>query len=349
MKKALLFASAVAVSGLVVWFLLPESPREISQHTNGETVVDRSDVKATQTPSTEEKLIDTTLQANNTDDQAVLFGRLAAEMRAKFGAELAQAIGKLKMIADLRNWFMAQYPEDWLEQLLAFLQSEFPDDAESLVAMLQSLLQYEEFAQGLDLTQFASSEDLNAYMWEQRERLFGEDATELWAEEHKANLMRDNVQALGEVVGNFGELQQQYVDSRISVYGETAFEDQASETNNMMNEFLTLNNVQNELKNMPPAERQSSLREFRESLGMDEQALDRWEALDQKRDIAWEQGEEYMARRTDLTEAYSGSELDEKIQQLQNELFTESHASVLRKEEASGFFRYERERTIGLN
>ena len=274
---------------------------------------------------------------------------LATAMRLQFGDRLTHPMGKLEMVADLRNWFMANYPNDWREMLAAFLQREFPDMAEKLVAMLDAIIEYEDFGQSLDLSQFTSSEDLNQYMWDKRLQLFGEDAEEIWADEIKKQQMQKAVVALGEVAGNFAELQQQYIDTRIEIFGDTIFADQSSHLPDMLNEFLQLDNVQSELTDMSSRDRKTALRSLRTNLGMDEAALTRWEALDERRETAWSLGAEYMSRRSQLESQFAGDELIHQIYELQEELFSEALVVHIRNEESTGFFRYSRKQTIGLN
>lgn len=347
MKKPILVVSTISAIGVGLWLLSSNTTKDVSFESSVEPLTEEA-ISATSHTS-EELHTESKVIAEELDDHSRLLSSLADEMRSKFGADLDHPLGKLKMIADLRNWFMSQFPDDWLVQLMLFLQTEFPGDADKLIAMLEGLLEYEAFGQNLELSQFESNEALQEYMWEKRQQLFGDESEIIWEGEHKAKTMRDRVRELEGVAGNFGELQQQYVDTRKSIYGENAFVEQSSEVTNMLNEFLTLTNVQGELHNMPEAERKTALRDFRKNLGMDNDALDRWEALDQKREVSWTQGAEYMSRRASLSEAYTGDELVEQIYQLQNEFFTESQATNIRNEEATGFFRFQRQRTIGLN
>lgn len=348
MKKPILVVSTISAIGLALWLVSSNFTKNISIESK-EVQTDQGSLAEASSAASVEQQLGVMNDGDDVDDETRLLSSLADEMRSKFGPELDHPLGKLKMIADLRNWFMEQFPDDWLVKLMLFLQTEFPEEAEKLVAMLEGLLEYEAFGQNLDLTQFESNDALQQYMWEKRQHLFGDESEVIWADEHKARVMRDKVRDLEDVAGNFGELQQQYVDSRKSVYGDNAFVEQSSEVTNMLSEFLTLNNVQGELHNMEVGERKTALRDFRKNLGMDSEALDRWEALDEKREVSWSNGEEYMSKRVSLSESYSGDELMEKVYELQNEFFSESQATNIRNEEATGFFRFKRQRTIGLN
>ncbi len=113
-----------------------------------------------------------------------------------------------------------------------------------------------------------------------------------------------------------------------------------------MNRFLDLGSVQKDLGAMAPEQRAESLRTIRQEMGLDEEALKRWEELDQRRDVRWEMGSQYMSEREALAREYSGPELEAKLKELRARYFTEE-ADILAEEEASGFFRFTRPRRWG--
>ena len=98
-----------------------------------------------------------------------------------------------------------------------------------------------------------------------------------------------------------------------------------------------------DLRAMAADERRAALRELRSGIGMDGEALQRWDALDEMRDAAWSRGQQYMAERGQLQAAGAG---DGELAALRQKYFGEQ-AELIAAEEAGGFYRYDGERRIG--
>ena len=97
---------------------------------------------------------------------------------------------------------------------------------------------------------------------------------------------------------------------------------------------------------MAPEQRRQTMREVRKGLGLDDEALARWDELDRTRDQRWDGGARYMSERTALADTYSGEELELRVHELRVRYFG-GEADTIRSEEQSGFFRFERERRWG--
>jgi hypothetical protein len=109
-----------------------------------------------------------------------------------------------------------------------------------------------------------------------------------------------------------------------------------------------LSSIQRELTDLSPAERTKSLRTIRQEMGLDEEALKRWDTLDRTRDGRWDAGARYMTERAALAKELSGEELETRLQEVRARYFG-TEAEVIGQEEASGFFRFESPRVWGRN
>lgn len=268
----------------------------------------------------------------------------------RFGDRLGNSYWRVKMISDLMQLFKERYPNNWRAELEAFFRSQFPKLADDLIAKLEALLQYNEWLTNLKATmEFASIKERQAAMWEKRLALFGDEAYEIWEAALKNEQLQASLETVNNHVGSFSEKAELYRDSLKQIFGDQVIGEEAPHKTQKLTKFLELDSVQADLYALPESERYQALQEFRESIGMDEQALQRWQQLDEERAQVWANADIYMQQRQQLVEQYQGAELEQKLTQLQNELFGETEAQYIRNEEASGYFRFEKPQKIGLN
>jgi hypothetical protein len=276
---------------------------------------------------------------------------LGTFMRERFGAKLKEPYIQIKMLEDLMRFFQKRYPDRWQEELLAFLKKTFPEMYDELAAMLRNRVDYEKWVRDNDsYLRGLTDQQRRTAMWDARNRLFGkENAERIWASELKNQALSDSLAAIdakqdANVTQKLGTYKQRLHD----IYGEQSevyLERHRQET---MNRFLDLPSVQKDLTAMAPQERSQNLRTIRKELGLDEEALKRWDDLDKTRDSRWDAGTKYMAEREALAKQLSGPALEAKLQELRARYFG-TEAEVIAQEEAGGFFRFERPRQWGRN
>ncbi|WP_224372589.1 hypothetical protein [Hyalangium versicolor] len=277
--------------------------------------------------------------------------QLAAYMRERFGAKLKEPYIQIKMLEDLMRFFQKRNPDHWEEELLAFLKKAFPEMYDELAATLRNRVDYEKWVRDNDsYLRGLSDKERRAAMWDARNRLFGKEAAErIWASEMKNQAVSDTLVSLDAKQG--APLQEKlstYKQRLHEIYGEQTEAYLERHRQEAMNRFLDLSSVQQELTAMAPQERTQNLRSIRKEMGLDEEALKRWDTLDQTRDARWEAGARYMAEREALAKQLSGSELEAKLQKVRERYFG-TEAEVVAQEEAGGFFRFERPRQWGRN
>lgn len=276
---------------------------------------------------------------------------LATFMRERFGAKLKEPYIQIKMLEDLMRFFQKRSPDRWQEELLAFLKKAFPEMYDELAAMLRNRVDYEKWVRDNDsYLRGLTDQQRRTAMWDARNRLFGKEAAErIWASELKNQALSDSLSAIDAKQGaNVAQKLSTYKQRLLEIYGEQTevyLERHRQET---MNRFLDLPSVQKDLTAMAPQERSQNLRNIRKELGLDDEALKRWDDLDKTRDSRWDVGLKYMAEREALAKQLSGPALETKLQELRARYFG-TEAEIIGQEEAGGFFRFERPRQWGRN
>lgn len=265
-----------------------------------------------------------------------------------FGGRMDDKRVQVKALEQVVAWLMKTYPDDWRDRLYAFLQKAFPGMADQLFARFQQMETWNEWwkANRARLAELSPAER-RAEMWDQRLRAFGDDAVDIFAEALRNERILDALDEIGrspdtDVAGKLDT----YVDAIHEAYGDEAADLLENRQTELMNKFLETPTVQDDLHGMSPDQRSAELRRIREGLGMDEEALGRWDELDRLRDDAWTTGERYMDERAKLVENYEGDELVRRLDELRTKTFG-PEADTIRAEEESGFHRFDHRRTFG--
>lgn len=304
-------------------------------------------------PVSTEAATDTTMPVQHAPQKVE---KTPAERNADFVAGIHQKFqphihikhAQIRFLEQLISYLKAHYPDDWQSRIYAFIDEAFPELADALNNKFDSLQRYNEWLLAdRDLLKAMSPEERRAALWAKRYSAFGTDAKQIWAAELK-NIEIQN--ALSSVSDNGDMPVDQKLDTLITsindAYGEQAESFIQSRRTELINKFLAVDTVQSELRALPTGDRRQTLREIREKLGMNNTALDRWEALDTQRDAAWESGTNYMAQREQILASYDGYEKTRELHTLQQQLFG-AEAEIIRREEANGFYRFKGEREIG--
>ena len=345
-KRNLLLISGVAVGLLIVWLLVNQHDKD----PNGPQPVQAGATE--QNTASAKTAMPVKVENNVTEiDNTKAFHLAIAQMvKQRFGERLDSPYWRMKLINDLMILFKEHYPNHWRSELEDFFRNAFPEIAEDLLRKLAALLEYNDWLDSLKATmKFASLKERQAALWEKRLALFGEEAYDIWEAALKTEQLQEKIAEVDEYAGNFAEKADLYRDSLQEIFGEDVLAEDAPHKTQKMTKFLELDSVQEELRRLPVAQRYQELRDFRESFGMDDAALERWDALDQERIEMWSKAEIYMAEREKLSQQYQGDQFTQKLTELQNQLFGETEAKYIRNEERSGYYRFDKPQKVGLN
>jgi hypothetical protein len=277
--------------------------------------------------------------------------QLAASMRGRYGARLHEPYLQVKMLEELMRYFQKHYPDRWQEELLAFLKKTFPERYEELAATLRNRVDYEKWVRDNQAyLRGLNDPERHAAIWDARNRLFGKESAErIWASELRNQAVVDTLAAVDAKQGvDLTQKLSMYKQGLKDIYGEQTDVYLERHRQESMNRFLDLSSVQRELTAMSPEARSQGLRTIRQELGLDQEALKRWDELDRTRDLRWQAGAAYMAEREALTKQLSGPELEAKLREVRARFFG-SEAEIIGQEEDSGLFRFERPRQWGRN
>ncbi|HEX5751212.1 MAG TPA: hypothetical protein VFZ09_33625 [Archangium sp.] len=276
---------------------------------------------------------------------------IVSYLRSRYGARIRDPHTQMRMLEQLMRHFQKLNPTGWEADLLAVLKQAFPELYDELVQRLRQRLDYESWVKEhhAELKDKPEAER-RAAIWEERNRLFGKDVAEkIWAAELRNTAVADALKSIDALPGaSVSDRMAQYKQSLEKTYGEKSQAYVQAHQQELMNHFLDLGSVQKDLAAMQPEQRAKNLRTIRQEMGLDEQALQRWEELDRARDARWELGSQYMSEREALAQQYSGPELEARLTELRARYFADE-AQTVAEEEQSGFFRFTRPRQWGRN
>jgi hypothetical protein len=269
-------------------------------------------------------------------------------LRAKTAPHIHGKHAQIKAIEQLIAYLMAKYPDDWQDRVYDFLKQLYPDLADALYDKFQRLIRYNDWLRDNRAVLLKlSADDRRKAMWDARREAFGADAEEIFAAQRRGEQVQEALNALESAEGmSVDQKLATYLDAIHTAFGEDANYLIQSRQTEVMNSFLSVNSVQDDLHGMSSSEREKALYEIRRGMGMDEAALERWEDLDKQRDKAWDSGQEYMQERERIQSKYEGEEEQRRLQELQEDSFGDE-AEIIRNEEAAGFYRYGNRRRYG--
>ncbi|QRN97838.1 hypothetical protein JRI60_01770 [Archangium violaceum] len=278
-------------------------------------------------------------------------GDMASYLRSRYGAHIRDPHTQMRMLEQLMRYFQQLNPTGWEADLLAVLKQAFPELYDELAQRLRQRLDYEKWMkEHRSELQDKPAAERRAAVWEERNQLFGKEVAEkIWAAELRNQAVADALTTIDALPdATVQDRMAKYKESLAKAYGEGTQAYTQAHQQELMNHFLDLGSVQKDLGAMPPEQRAQNLRSIRKEMGLDEEALKRWDSLDQQRDARWEVGSQYMSERELLAQQYSGPELESKLQELRTRYFS-TEAETIAHEEESGFFRYTRPRVWGRN
>ncbi len=261
----------------------------------------------------------------------------------KFSSRISQPKGKIQFIDQLIRYLQKNYGAEWQTYFAQWVETIFPEQAELILAMHNTMQTYQQWLIDEKHSLAAMTPDERRRVtWETRRSLFGEDmANAIWQgslqrEQISASLSRLNEQTdltFAEQAASY----RQAIEAALGDQSDSFIQKHQQET---IDRFLNTRAVQENLQTMPTTQRKAALAKLRSDMGMDEAAIERWEALDEQREARWAKGMEYMKQRAELD--------TEALTKLQNELFGDE-AEIIRNEESGGYFRFSRPQIIGLN
>jgi hypothetical protein len=271
-------------------------------------------------------------------------------IRKAYGATITNPRTQIALLEELMGSLMEQYPDDWQQRLAALVKEAFPDQAQEILKRLADLQRYNKWLSQENPNLFRMSRrERSQVLQDKRREVFGSDAEVIWAGDLAKNKLDDVLDQINrDDQASIYEKLDLYSKSLHEIYNDKAGSSLGMGSFELISEFLEVGSVQRDLEAMRPEERTQGLRRIRASLGLDDDALSRLEALDAVRDGRWKAGAEYMRERTELVKTFTGTAREQKIIALRERYFGSQSESIAKEEEA-GFFRFTRKRIYGMN
>ncbi|MFO7527788.1 MAG: hypothetical protein R6W86_03140 [Marinobacter sp.] len=272
-------------------------------------------------------------------------------LMARFEGQLDHPGGQVRLLEELMRYLHQVDPEHWRESLSALLLSWFPDRGEELLNRAEAMIAYKDFMEQEQYTlRSMGPDERRDFIWAKRRELFGEAADEIWQSELRNYSLSQSLKDLDQQPGPTLAKAKEYTRAIQDTYDDEAAQVMERRRQELTDRFLSLSSVQQSLHEQAPEQRYETLRGIRQELGMEEQALDRWDQLDRDRDDRWAQGETYETERQAIVEKYQpGPEREEALDDLSQEIFGDEMAATIRDEEAAGYYRYQESRVYGQN
>lgn len=277
--------------------------------------------------------------------------KILSMLKDKYEAVIYHPRIQLQAVEALVRMLKTLYPNSWQAHVKDYLAAAFPDYADELIDTYLKLSVYSRWADenrealaGLPLYR------IRELIRGKREEIFGDDASIIWEMELKKDEVKTVISDIEEQTDlSFQEKADYYKAQLSEIYGEMSQAYIGVHRQDLINTFLGAESVQEDLQAMAEKERHEQLRELRKTMGLAEDALNRWADLDEKRDSRWAQGAAYIKAREQLLKTAGGEDLEDKLDELRCTYFGDSLAETIRREEASGLYRFERKRLYGKN
>lgn len=279
-----------------------------------------------------------------TDEQ-----KLAQFIKSRYGKHLDHPSARIEAFEQMKKFLMSKYPYDWEKRLKELLKVMFPEDYEKLLTAFAAFTSYNDWQGQLGSMVFNSKEERQRAIWDKRIQLFGDDAKIIWQSQLRQEQVDAALQKIDTSSLPLSTKVDNYVQTLVNVYGESAKIPEKSHPVQVMGNFLQLKSVQDQLHSLTPEQQKQELTHLRAAIGLDQAALTRWDELDAKRAERATAGANSMKERANLAKQYQGENLELQIQNLQNRLFGEEEAVFIRNEEKTGNFRYKERQIIGVN
>jgi len=274
--------------------------------------------------------------------------RFLRHVRERFGPTIDNKHTQIKTVEQIIAYLMKAYPDDWQKRVHDFLQALFPDRAEELYAKYEKLLRLNDWlaANRSDLGKM-SRQDRQQALWDKRYELFGADADEIWEVTRKNEQIGAALDAIAAAPdAPIDQKLDSYLQAIDDAYGDMAPKLLENHRTELMNNFLSVDSVQEQLRGLGSEQRSEQLRDIRRGMGMDDEAVGRWDDLDRQRDQEWSEGEQYMKERDEIVASTQGEEQQRRLAELRKAHFG-PEAEIIGDEEAGGFFRFQHPRRIG--
>ncbi len=272
-------------------------------------------------------------------------------------------------LLDLKHMIAEQFGQDAERIFNTILTLAFGDLAQSILALLAQLEQYNTWYQA-NLVQLSeqNSSERHQLITQMRYQLLGENADEIWPSESPSTHTQNAREHIQQTLLVLDQDTIHSLDERLHVLRSTLAEATALATQNqpdpfteisqqatLANLYFGLSSVQRDLQNLTAEERQNTINAQRAAMGYTETQIESLAQTDAEKEQRWQTGYAYMQARAQLINSITQNAIDRQDEKVENALadlrkqYFANEAPTIAAEEASGFYRFERPRLYGRN
>lgn len=314
------------------------------------TVLDHSSNSDNQEAQTDSS---SPLDFSKLSDEESFINAMVTELKTRHGHEISELTVQL-MLQDFRDFVLERFPSNGNEIFKQIIALAFPNYTGDILSIIAKMDAYDAwFADNLLNLNDMNELSRRGAIWNKRRELFGDLAEIIWQEER--NKEESKRLAVQEAVDALHKADDMGMQERLSILQNTIYEQYGDGNTNFLinkgmvaNMYFHLDSVQKDLHAMPSEQRAMAIAESRRQLGFTEEDIEYMAKQDAKKESRWKNGYEYMSEKDQLTASYSGEELESKLDSLREKYFGRE-APTIKKEEDSGFNRYDRPRLYGRN
>lgn len=283
--------------------------------------------------------------------------RIAAKLAVTWLEQYGEAIQQPAVQAqftDLQREVLAAYPDQGMAIFQRAIWLAFPNFAQDILTLLARMQVYQQWLAANDLLlRNMPLLEREGSKWRKRMELFGPDAELIWAEEKAEWAQRQH--AVQQTIATLDQADEYSLDETLFQLQSAIEESYGSGWQTLVMDngmiatvYFGLESVQTKLRSMSPEQRQQQINRIRSNLGYSEAQVERLAEQDQRRNQRWENGLAYMNDRAQLSQSLTGDALTQALSDLREQYFAHE-AVTIEREEADGFYRYQRPRLYGRN
>lgn len=257
----------------------------------------------------------------------------------------------------IRAPIMNNLPIPSNDNLTAVLSSAFPNYENSILDVWARMDDYENWllVQNRTLMEL-NGLSRNSLLWQKRNELFPKTASDIWSEEQdNYEAAQFNLHSEIDILDSSDDVSISEKIQRLEssfqqangVFSSSFNQQRNINKNTIASVLFGLASVQKELQQLDHEHRQLEINSVRRELGYDEKSILKMSEIDEKRQRRWSNGHAYMKSRDQLL-ANNENLPEDQLDELRSQFFGNS-ASTIAKEEANGFYRFQRPRYYGRN
>ncbi len=346
----------IATTGAVIAMVIGLAVFVLSDEEQNMTALPTNIIQSAHTPEPSDITGAASMAPQSPEERGdMLEDRLVKELQRKYGKMISDVVTQAGLL-DVKKHIISLFPGDeGPARFRRIIERAFPEYADAIIATLDKLEAFQRWlADNEGSLARMSNLERRAALWEKRHALFGEDADKIWTGELLASEAR--TAAMQDTMTVLAESRDTTVEEKLDVFQDElrkTYEDSPDayildQQFMLAKIFLSIESVQDELKEMPPEQRQFKINQIRRDMGFSEQEIENLETLDAERNRRWENGLSYMEERDAVASQLTGAELEEKLKDLRVKYFKDE-ANTIEREENEDFFRFKRPRIYGRN